>query len=357
MSEIDKIINPTKWGSFSGDAMKVQRIIEGYENMWQNTNLWDVYKRRVLSVKELFVRPGDSKKDTITKPKEQKIFIYSPKKIKGKILNDISPIASKCDDTDYNMPEPGKVDGLHDIAAAILMEMGNCLINPNAIPNIRRKFYNGDISLTQVGIEIAGEEGAGMWDYIKMMRVIPADQRPYQSNRDIYKTRHVQTDPQFAKYFADTKHAGPTSLLSGETYAYESLSLASRDDVKKLLYAIGGKLLGVLTSGRDWPNVVQLLSNKFGADTAYNTSFYGATLELIKGYQSLHNMFSPWHDPWELTKGMETKFVPKSVMVNKSEYRSMCESITKGIPGVPKQMSPTKDISNITRTNKYLKVN
>ena len=286
MSEIEKIIIPNDWYPFDGnDLDTVKNIIIGYENIWSTSHsqLWDVYKLRVASVNNLYVSRGDPSK-TKTDLDAKIITIYSLKPVP----NDISPTAQKCDETDYNMNELGHGDGHHDIAAAILMEMGNCKINRQALPNIRRKFYDGLISLSAVGIEIAGVEGAGMWDYIKMMRVIPAAQRPYQSNRDVYKTRNIQTDIKFAEFFADTKHAksaksGSTSLLSGECYSLETITLADYNNVLVATKNIGVKLLGLSKPNgvNAWGEIVDLLKSKIGTNKLNNVGLYLNAFELI----------------------------------------------------------------------------
>jgi len=320
MSEIEKIIESSKWGPFAGnDLNRVKNIIISYENIWQShSQLWNVYKSRIASVQGLFVRKGDSK-DTFTKTDSQKIFIYSP----NPVPDDISPTAQYCDDVDYNCPELGHGDGHHDIAAAILMEMGNCKINPQALPDIRRKFYDGLISLSAVGIKIAGAEGAGMWDYIKMMREIPAAQRPYQSNRDVYKTRNVQTDIKFAEFFADTKHAkstelGSTSLLSGECYSLETITDADYNNVLAATKNIGVKLLGLSKPNGEnaWGKIVDLLKTKIGTNKVNNVGLYLNAIELIKkiaGTRIVTATPPKWNE-WSFS-------VP---MINASKNKSMC---------------------------------
>lgn len=350
----DKLFSNTSSGNTPAITVnKIKDILSSYEAVWDNkAEMKNLYASRVNNVEMLYIK-GSHRNGTHTNEDTNYIYV---------VANPVTDGSNNWaeDEIFHGMAKNGEMGFAHNIVAAILMEIGNCGKTKGVTEGIRSRLYQGVITLKAAGYEIALHESAGMWGYIRMMREIPAELRPHQSNRDIEGSKACSTSETFGRYFADSKHStqdtgGSTTLLSWETYAFESISLASRDDVKKLLHALGGILLGV-RGGIKWPDVVQQLNKKFGADKAHNTSFYGATIELIKGYQNLHNMFSPWHDPWELTEGMETLFVPKSVTVNKNEYLSMCQSITAGIPGVPKQMSPTKDIISITSTNKYLKV-
>ncbi len=336
-----------------GTVDEIKTILSYYETVWnKKIEMKNLYTNRVHNVMKLYIRDSHPK-GTHTNENTDSCFVVANPTTDGS--NNWAE-----DEIFHGMTSNGEMGFAHNIAAAILMEIGNCGKRQGVTEGIRSRLYQGVITLKAAGYEIALHESDGMWGYIRMMREIPAALRPHQSNRDIEGSKACSTRETFGRYFADSKHStqdtgGSTTLRSWETYAFESLSLASRDNVKKLLHALGGILLGV-RGGIKWPDVVQKLNEKFGADKAHNTSFYGATLELIKGYQNLYNMFSPWHDPWELTEGMEKLAVRKSVTVNKSEYLSMCQSITEGIPGVPKPMSLTKNIISITNTNKYLKV-
>ncbi|MHC4440565.1 MAG: hypothetical protein ACYS3S_24720, partial [Planctomycetota bacterium] len=280
MSEIEKIIDSSRWGPFSANSKNVQGIIARYEAIWQNTALWGIYTNRVRAVDRLFVRKGDPK-DTITKKGSdgtKKIFIYC----KDASASDISPTASNADEIDYNMPELGKGSGEYDIAAAILMEMGNCVDEVDHTAQIRSDFYGGAMTLVDVGNKVAGEESHGMWDYIRLMREIPADQRPYQSNRDVYKNRQNQTITQFGKTFAGTPHqsfnqsASETALKSGETYQFDAIKYGTHENIKSVLNHAGILILGRTNtkSSAAWSDLVKLIAGKLGTSPQNNARLY-----------------------------------------------------------------------------------
>jgi len=228
----------------------------------------------------------DKKKEgTRTQEQNQRIWLVYDKSLPN--------VTVKNDGIHQSLGDKGQLSGVNDMAAALLMEMGNCY--PDTAPRIkqiRQNFYKGAISLREAGIQIAEVEGAGMMDYIKLMRAIPPNQRPYQSNRDIQKGGGATTPHQFAEMFASTKHdrtevGGATSLTSGDTYALETITGADKTDLEACANNIGVKLMGLNATGKTkWKAVVSSIKTHLPLSVPKNrATFYQACSGIINCMQ------------------------------------------------------------------------
>lgn len=264
----------------------LKALLNKWELIWmQNQNLEKIYRERAGRVSQVRLQnlSQDSRhQGTRTQENNRRIFIVYDKNLPN--------VNVKIDDIHRSLTAQGQLSGVHDMAAALLMEMGNCY--PDTAPKIkqiRQRFYKGEISLQEAGILIAEVESAGMIDYIKLMQAIPPDERPYQSNRDVIKCGNATTPRQFAEIFATTPHdrtaaGGATSLTSGETYALETVTGATEIDLEACVNNIGVKLMGLnLTGKTKWKAIVSSIKTRCLplSSSANRSSFYQACSGVI----------------------------------------------------------------------------
>ena len=270
------------------EVIALKAILEDWELIWSaNAELINIFTNRAARIGQIaFSQPSTRHSESWTNAGQAKIFIVYDKSL--------PPVIEKTDNLNSSLGVKGEMGRVHDMAAALVFEMGNCapaLLTD--IKTVRTRFYDGTISLREAGILIAGIESAGMIDCIKLMKAIPAANRPYASNRNVKKAEHATTPRQFAEVFASTPHSskstgGSTALTSGETYSFEAVTLATAVELEKCVKNIGSKLLGLrtLVQKQKWQDVVNDLKGRFPlTKEGSRANFYQACLGVINFMQ------------------------------------------------------------------------
>jgi hypothetical protein len=270
---------------YANDTLKeaVVKIIEGYEKIWKDNSVWGDWEERCKSTKKIY---ANKKQHTHATPAKGIVWINAPasppKKVDANRPLVISPSAPFV---------IGDDSFTHDIVASIIFEMGNCVnyVPKNTHELIEASFYSGNISLKACGEKTALIEATATKKYVELMRVIPATNRPYQSNRDVYLNRANFTQEQFGETFCDSLH-NPTDkinpdLTSGDRYSLDAIcsKKVTRENIIKATRNVVCKMFdsSCARDGGPWDKIVQIVAKKFPLESKHNAGVYLAGLELL----------------------------------------------------------------------------
>ena len=236
----------------------LNQILSDYESIWKKNVCIDLYKKRVAACKKILIWEGN---DAYTILDTNTIIIKVEKTVPAKNVSIPDTIYKK-------MGEKGKFSGHHDIACALIFELGNCLLS-NDFKLIQTRFFLCSASLHSAGELFTQTEARGTIGYVTLMRAIAAQERPYQANRDLYKYRNANDDNQIIATFCNSSHnADPISgsmdfATSIQGYTYELVAHAKKKEIVKLAEILGKRELRLdMTEEKAWNDLVDWLAQK-----------------------------------------------------------------------------------------------
>lgn len=263
-----------KWGFIAlnpNPKGEVIKILEGWEEVWQQKIVLEDYQNRVRAVEKVCLMSGD--RDAYTSEEKRLIHIRYPGggNLKAREHIDDEIIGKK-------MGDHGKMGAAYDIADAIVFEAGNCHRAQDYIDN-KKAFIDGLKPLKLAGMAKAKIEGEVMVGYLKLMEAISeANDRAYQSNRNICAFSNCNTNEIKVAHFCYTPHnVDMKNATAGYSktwlmYAHEMVKSAKKTEIEELACNLGnGMLLYYTPDGKsNWRTCVAGISKDLGVKDAEN---------------------------------------------------------------------------------------
>lgn len=310
----DLIKKIMQWRTAKDPKPTLKTILSTWESIWMQKGCIADYKDRVNTCKKIMIWTGD---DAYTKLETNTVIIkvdgqVPDKKTRGDKI--IDPHITK-----------GEMTGYHDIACAIIFELGNCLQSSKFLL-VKKQFFHCIKPLQVAGKEFTELEAEGSLGYVRLMKAIEDTKRPYQANRDLYKYRNCGNDNEIKVVFCQSPHnvsvtnATMDFNTSLKGYTYELVAHATKDDIIQLTTKLGAIKLKLRQQSMQnaWTNLIKWLAKELGVRDKTNCDLmYDVVTEMINNLLTAGYGGSPLTDKdWLFDADMKSKLSTKSIAKN-----------------------------------------